>query len=157
MAKITLPGCLPFMLAVLLAGCGRAGEPPAPAVPVAQAPQAPGAADDGEPFDLAWQGVLPCADCAGIRTRLRLRRDVGGHAFELEETYMGAEDDNVFSTSGAWRLERAGAAQAGAPVYRLGTEGGALGFELQTDGSLQLLGADGAPPADAIAYRLHRL
>jgi copper homeostasis protein (lipoprotein) len=149
MARITFPGWLPFMLALALAGCGLAGEDAAPPAPAALA------ADDGEAFDLAWQGVLPCADCTGIRTRLRLWRDDAGQAFELEETYLGVEGDNVFSTSGAWRLEQDGGAQA--TRYRLGSEGGGLGFELLADGSLQLLDADGEPPAEAAAYRLHRL
>lgn len=150
MARITSAALLVFMLA--LAGCGRdagldapggATEPPATT------------ADDGEPFDLAWQGVLPCADCAGIRTRLRLWRDAEGQAFELEETYLGAEGGNVFSTTGAWRLEPA--ADGGGEVYRLGPGGGAQGYALLPDGSLQLVGADGRAPADAVAYRLHRL
>ena len=151
MARITLRGWLPFMLALAIAACG-----PAPGAPDSQgesASMAP-ATDGGEDFDLAWQGVLPCADCAGIRTRLRLTRDEGGQAYELEETYLGAEGENVFSTTGEWRLEQDGGQ---APVYRLGREGGALGFELQADGSLQLLGAGGQAPDDAVAYRLHRL
>ena len=150
MPRITPLGLLPFMLALALAGCGGAGEAPGAAETL---PPAALAGDDGEAFDLAWQGVLPCADCEGIRTRLRLWRDGDGQAFELEETYLGADEANVFTASGPWRLEGDGQA----PVYRLGNEGGALGFALQDDGSLQLLGADGEVPADAVAYRLHRL
>lgn len=151
MARITPFGLLPFMLA--LAGCGGAGDAPDAAGATDAVPPPELASDDGEPFDLAWQGVLPCADCEGIRTRLRLSRDDAGQAFELEETYLGADEANVFTASGTWRLEGDGQA----PVYRLGNEGGALGFALQPDGSLQLLGAGGEPPADAVAYRLHRL
>lgn len=152
MARITLRGWLPFMLALAIAGCGGPPDESGPAT--AAAPVAI-AADDGRPFDLAWQGVLPCADCAGIRTRLRLWRDDDGQAFELEETYLGAEGGNVFTTSGSWRLEAVDG--DGALRYRLGNEGGALGFELQADGSLQLVDAEGEAPANAVAYRLHRL
>jgi copper homeostasis protein (lipoprotein) len=143
------------MLALLLgavAGCGR-GEGDAAPSGDAAAPAV--ATDDGEPFDLAWQGVLPCADCDGIRTRLRLWRDADGQGFELEETYLGAEGDNVFGTTGQWRREPAG--EGAGDVYRLGPEGGAQAFALQPDGSLQLLGPGGEVPTDAVAYRLHRL
>lgn len=152
MARITSRGWLAFMLALAVGGCGG---PPDESDPAATGAPVAIAADDGEPFDLAWQGVLPCADCAGIRTRLRLWRDDDGQAFELEETYLGAEGGNVFTTSGHWRLEAVDGEAA--PRYRLGNEGGALGFELQADGSLQLVDADGDAPANAVAYRLHRL
>ena len=155
MARITPLGWLAFMLSLAVAGCGVAERAPdASGTNEGAAPPAL-AADDGEAFDLAWQGVLPCADCDGIRTRLRLWRNDDGQAFELEETYLGAGGENVFTTSGAWRLEAA--ENNGAPRYRLGHEGGTLGFELQADGSLQLVDARGEAPADAAAYRLHRL
>ena len=152
MAGITFRGWLAFMLALAVVGCGG---PPDESEPVGAGAPVAIAADDGESFDLAWQGVLPCADCAGIRTRLRLWRNDDGQAFELEETYLGADGDNVFRTSGNWRLEAVDG--DGAPRYRLGNEGGALGFELQPDGSLQLVDAEGEVPANAVAYRLHRL
>lgn len=153
----TFPGSLLFMLALslVLAGCGREGgeaaQDPAPAPPeVVMAP------DDGEDFELAWQGVLPCADCEGIQTRLSLRRDADEAVFELRETYLGAAQGNEFTTTGRWQLEPAD--EPGAPaVYRLGPEGGSLGFALQPDGSLQLLDADGQPPDPPLAFRLHRL
>lgn len=153
MKMLTFRGSLPFILALaLLAGCAReeAGQPPGES-----APEAVLAPDDGEDFELSWQGVLPCADCEGIETRLSLRRDQGGERFELQETYLGAEGDNVFATTGEWRPESPEG--EGATVYRLGPEAGGLGFELQPDGSLQLLGADGQPPEGALAFRLHRL
>lgn len=151
----TFRGSLPFILVLALAACGRgdgdAGEESVPAPPeVVLAP------DDGEDFDLAWQGVLPCADCEGIQTRLSLRREADEAVFELRETYLGPAQGNEFTTTGHWQLEPAG--EPGAPmVYRLGPEGGALGFALQPDGSLQLLDADGEPPEQPLAYRLHRL
>lgn len=156
MRTFAIPGSLPFMLALalLLPGCGQRE-----AEPVAEpAPDSPGvvlAPDDGEDFELAWQGVLPCADCEGIETRLSLRRDEAGEVFELQETYLGAEGGNVFTASGTWRLENDD--DSGAAIYRLGPEGGSQAFALQPDGSLQLLGPDGEPAADPLAFRLYRL
>jgi len=150
-------GSLLFMLALVLAlaGCGRDGgeaaQDTAPAPPeVVLAP------DDGEDFELAWQGVLPCADCEGIQTRLSLRREGEETVFELRETYLGAAQGNEFTTTGRWQLETADEPGASA-VYRLGPEGGSLGFAIQPDGSLQLLDPDGRPPEPPLAFRLHRI
>lgn len=51
----------------------------------------------------AYEGVLPCADCPGIRTRLTLFAD--SSTYKLEETYMGHRDaDSAFITYGQWSV-----------------------------------------------------
>lgn len=60
-----------------------------------------GAADEvlfGQPY----VGVLPCADCSGIRTSLVFQREAGGVlGYRLEETYLGTRDGNLsFSSQG---------------------------------------------------------
>lgn len=51
----------------------------------------------------AYEGVLPCADCPGIRTRLTLFAD--SSTYKLEETYMGQRDaDSAFITYGQWSV-----------------------------------------------------
>ncbi len=69
-------------LAILLAGCmprhdGRA-EPPDPAHSSRNALDWAG----------VYEGVLPCADCPGISTRLALQQD--GH-YELRTQYLGRQ------------------------------------------------------------------
>src|SRR5687768_5644987 len=93
---------LPTLAAVLLlAACSREPAPagPAPAAPdVAAAP-----ATDAENFERTWLGVLPCADCDGIQTRLQLVREGDAQTYELEETYLGAgEGETVFTQNGRW-------------------------------------------------------
>lgn len=161
MAWITSPGKLVFIFALLLslAGCGfdRDGgeenadkDSPAPIGDVAPPPE--------EQFERSWQGVLPCSDCDGIRTRLTLRRDDDGNQdFELEETYLGAEAGNVFTLAGAWREGRQGTEDGTVTVFRLDPDGADQWYQLQPDGSLELLDSHGRPRVDGIGHRLQRI
>jgi len=161
MAWITLPGKLVFIFALLLAlaGCGfdSDGKPESTgdAAPAAIGEVAP---PPDESFERSWQGVFPCSDCEGIRTRLTLRRDDDGNQdFELEETYLGAEAGNVFTLAGAWREGRQGTENGTTTVFRLDPDGADQWFQLQPDGSLELLDGQGRPRADGIGYRLQRI
>lgn len=138
---------LPLSLAALLAACGPAdrqddsGDAPAgTAVP----------ADTGD-FDRQWFGVLPCADCDGIQTRLRLLREGDERHFELEERYLGGELVPSFSQQGTWQE----GGEAGHRLYVLDPDGAGLRLLLLEDGSLELLDAEGAPQGPA--YRLGRI
>ena len=65
----------------------------------------------------SYRGVLPCADCSGIRTELTLFEN---DAYRLEQTYLGTRDgDRTFTSEGLWRTQRGTAADPGATVYRL--------------------------------------
>lgn len=111
-----------------------------------------------ESFERSWQGVLPCSDCDGIRTRLTLRRgDDGRQEFELEETYLGAGDGNEFMLSGPWRQVLQRTHTGPATVFRIDPDGADQRFELKTDGSLELLDTRGRPRPDAINFRLQRI
>ena len=81
---------------VLLAGCGR--------MPQQQDRDAgPTNAPDDE---LAWQGVLACADCDGIDTRLKLQHGNGVAAqYELVEAFIDGEGADYFQESGRWRRD----------------------------------------------------
>ena len=147
-----------LLLAALLAlpGCGReqAGQAPGPSDP-------PGAsadpAEDEAGFDRTWLGVLPCADCDGIQTRLQLREDPEGPRYLLEETYLGGPGENRFVQEGDWREETAAVGGLDATVYRLDPDGPGRWFWLQPDGALEMLEAEGRPAADGVPYRLQRL
>ncbi|HEX4853366.1 copper resistance protein NlpE N-terminal domain-containing protein [Arenimonas sp.] len=141
---------------VALAGCGREGGDAAPAPPApAQAESAP--AHEAEAFDRSWLGVLPCADCDGIQTRLQLRADADGARYLLEETYLGGEGNQQFLQEGEWREETVQINGAPAVVYRLDPDGPARWFWLQPDGALEMLEAEGRPAVDGVLYRLQRL
>lgn len=47
-----------------------------------------------------YEGVLPCADCEGIRTHLSLQP---GYRYQMQETYLG-KSALVFNDHGSWSL-----------------------------------------------------
>jgi len=51
-----------------------------------------------------YQGVLPCADCEGIKTQLVLNADL---SYTLETMYLGKED-KVFQTKGTFKWDKTG-------------------------------------------------
>jgi copper homeostasis protein (lipoprotein) len=150
---------LPALCLVLaLSACDRGAAPEAPAgAPDAvaggeAAPDGPAAA---ESFERTWLGVLPCADCDGIQTRLQLVRDGGAQTYELEETYLGAEGDAVFTQRGTWVQEGDGAS---AGLFRLDPDAPTgRRFELRPDGALDLLDGEGRPLDAGGQYTLQRL
>ncbi len=98
---------VPVLALAILAGCGQSEPAPQPvaapapvAVPEPAVP-APGAGSRAR-FVGEFRGLLPCASCSGIDTRLSLLAD---GSFTLHETYEGARDENAsFTTKGAWKL-----------------------------------------------------
>ncbi len=120
------------------AACRRAEAPPA------AAPQpAPVEAMLG-----VWEGTLPCADCAGIVTRVTLFAAPGadGGRFELTESYLepAGGGERGARRSGAFATESGTADDPAAVVYRLDVEdeGGARRF-LVNGNDLQMLDAEG--------------
>ena len=54
-------------------------------------------------FPASFEGVLPCADCAGIDTRINLWED---GVFHMQETYLDTVDgDQSFITLGRWHVD----------------------------------------------------
>jgi len=48
-----------------------------------------------------YEGILPCADCEGLKTELTLDQDF---TYNLKETYLATRDgDKTFTSSGKWR------------------------------------------------------
>jgi len=146
----------PLLLLALLAGCGPSNQ-------AAQAPPGgrPGDTEVGaapaEDSERTWAGLLPCRDCQGIDTRLVLRTSQGRRDYVLTETYLGGSGQTSFNREGTWtelRRTEGGEAQV---TYVLDPEQAAQRFSLQPDGALELLDAQGKPPAQALAYRLQRL
>jgi copper homeostasis protein (lipoprotein) len=140
--------------ALSLTACGRQGDAPAAqAVPAIPAGPSRVLADDDQRL---WQGVLPCRDCLGIDTRLRLASHDGARRFTLQEIYLGAGDGRPFERAGTWveHTRRFGAVDT--PVVVLDPDGAAIAIRELDDGTLELLGADGRIAGDAASLRLHR-
>lgn len=49
-----------------------------------------------------YKGVLPCADCEGIETELKLNAD---KTYELKETYLGKGDGKAFESKGSFQFD----------------------------------------------------
>lgn len=52
-----------------------------------------------------YTGLLPCADCSGIKTILTLRPD---HHYELSEEYEGKGDGQQFKSQGTFSFDSSG-------------------------------------------------
>lgn len=82
--------------ALLISGCQSQPPAPEPANPTAQ--------------KITYQGMLPCADCSGIRTTLTLYRDQYNNPtrFELREEYLnGSKVDMNAVERGDWSASSA--------------------------------------------------
>jgi copper homeostasis protein (lipoprotein) len=92
-----------------------------------------------------FAGVLPCADCSGILTELRLYAEQpSGRAerYELTETYLGSrEGDLSIGTTGRWTTVRGSASDRDATVIRidLGRIDALRNFQRIGDEELRLL------------------
>ncbi|WP_305043287.1 copper resistance protein NlpE [Geoalkalibacter sp.] len=76
-----------------------------------------------------YAGVLPCADCAGIDTRLRLNADL---TYVLETRYLG-KDERVFARRGffVW-------AEDGNIIHLRGLEDGPVSYRVGENRLFQL-------------------
>ena len=59
-------------------------------------------------LEKVYEGTLPCADCSGIKTQLKLHskaNDPNANKYELTQTYLGKEPNNTFVTTGTYTVE----------------------------------------------------
>ena len=137
-----------------LAGCDRDAAPATDGPDASAGPDATAdARAEADDFERTWLGVLPCADCDGIQTRLQLQRDGDAQTYDLEETYLGADGEAVFTQAGKWVQEDGD----GVSVHLDPDTPGGRRYALRADGSLDLLDSHGAPLEPAGHYRLQRL
>lgn len=109
-----------LLAALVLAACG-------------EAPQGnPDAGSSSPPFaatsmQQAWQGLLACADCDGIDTRLVLDRSSTPARYELQETFLVDGGGEHFREQGQWRRDgrwlRLQADDGGQRVYAIEADG----------------------------------
>jgi copper homeostasis protein (lipoprotein) len=103
----------------------------------------------------AWQGELPCADCAGIHTTLVLDPDGG---FRMDEAYLGlpperiAQGDTLFGTRGRWT-----ASPHGTRLRLDGEDQGPRHLRLTAEGALRLLDREGGEIGSNLDYELVQL
>lgn len=107
------------------------------------------ARDASPPFvesagQLAWEGILACADCDGIETRLVLDREGIDRAsaqprYQLLETFLANDGGERYREQGQWRRE-------GRLLHLQPDDGGERVFAIEPDGMLSLRDAGGAEP-----------
>ena len=132
--------CLSALLGAGLAACG-------------DAPRAPASADargPGGDAQLAWQGVVACADCAGIDTRLRLAGSGNDARYQLVEAFLDESGAEYFREEGQWN--RVGnvlvlrASNGGVRRYRIGIDGSLLMADRSGREAATLAPVPGPPP-----------
>jgi copper homeostasis protein (lipoprotein) len=152
------PNCLISCLFLLgLAGCHPDKGQEAAAPGAGEAGSADSGALAAQDSERTWAGLLPCRDCQGIDTRLVLRLEHGKHAYLMTETYLGGSGKTSFNRAGTWTEMQRTVDGEPQVTYVLDPERAAQKFALQPDGALEMLGADGRPPEQAVEYRLQRL
>jgi copper homeostasis protein (lipoprotein) len=138
--------------ASILVGCAR-DESPSDTAPTANAQ----AADDPaslseavsiEPLPALYSGVLPCADCAGIRYEVDLRP---GNVYFLRMTYLDEVHGRHYDDLGAWSL----ASDLRTLALRSSRQEPIL-FSIVDPGTIRKLDMEGQPIESELNYDLDR-
>lgn len=148
-----------IMGALVLAGCNKQTDAAAAADAQIQAQAQPsdisevpfnGTVENHAAISLDWAGVyegtLPCADCAGIETKLTLNSNL---TFELAETYL-TDPKHSFVTTGNFEWDGIKPIvkldDKGTPIYYFITEGAAVKYDIE-----------GGPIENDLNYRLKQV
>ena len=105
------------------------------------------------PVLAAYEGILPAADCSGLKTRVTLYKD---STYMLEETYIATRDgDKYFKSIGKWEM----VANRGRDIIRLNMKRGEQDYcFLVIDGRhIKPIGSDLADIAVPFDTRLIRI
>lgn len=120
------------MALAVAAGCDGGAPSSSPHPPV------PPPSED-VPGQLQWRGLLACADCDGIDTRLQLAHgDVP--RYELVELFLVRQGEERFVERGRWSHD-------GRYLRLRADDGGERVWAIEPDGRLSLRDAGGAVPA----------
>lgn len=109
----------------------------------------------------AYRGVLPCADCPGIDTTVRIfaaADGAEGHGrYLVRNTYQ--ERKSSYTEAGTWRLEKGTPDDPSASVYVLKpkTGSGVTNFLRVGDGEIKQLDNDRKPFAGTVNFSLKRV
>jgi copper homeostasis protein (lipoprotein) len=152
--KASAAAALVSLTAVGLAACQEGKV--APPVTSADDPVAP--AVSVKKVVAVYEGVLPCADCQGIRTELTLFED--DSTYKLVETYLGTPDgDRTVESEGTWALRRPTFKDPEASIYQLhpaGKPGEVRNFLIVDERQIRQLDAAGREIGSRLEYTLTR-
>jgi copper homeostasis protein (lipoprotein) len=99
----------------------------------------------GQSVTERYSGMMPCADCSGIKTTLMLTRSDQGAPinFTMSETYVGRPSAGTRNTDGSWSIVHGDATDKNATVYQLHPHRStAVTSFLKVGGELRMLGGD---------------
>jgi len=140
--------------------CGQRPDPRAQD----DTPGTTAAADSlGAPLLGRFVGVLPCADCPGIRTELRLYAEQPSGRpvrYEATQTYLATRDgDRTVQRTGRWAIMRGSATDPDATIYQLDVDrpDARQNFLRVGDAELRLLDRDQREIAPTAPHSLHRM
>lgn len=133
---------------------GVAPPPPQAPAPSAAAPRPGRTLESGGSALLGslpaqWSGVLPCADCQGIRQTLDLHPD---GAFHWRSEYLGKPPLDIPDDGGRWLF-----GSDGRTLLLFGGREAPVRFVLRDDGALRLLDLEGRPIRSTLNYELRRV
>ena len=100
------------------------------------------------PLPASFAGVLPCADCPGIRYQLDLYPD---QAFVLRTTYLEREPDNVLDDIGGFLL-----GSEPRTLVLMGGRAAPMQFRIEDPARLRLLDLNGRQMVSDLNYDLTR-
>jgi copper homeostasis protein (lipoprotein) len=100
------------------------------------------------PLPASFTGVLPCADCPGVRYQLDLYPD---QAFVLRTTYLEREPDNVFDDIGGFLLD-----SNSKTLMLHGGREAPVQFRIEAPERLRLLDVEGQEIVSELNYALIR-
>ena len=109
-----------------------------------------------------FEGILPCADCQGIKTELALYQDAANsenNTYTLKETYLGNQTgDTSFNSSGKWDILRGIKGDPSAVVYFLNYDEPeeARYFLKRSEDSILLLDKEQQVISSGLSYGLAR-
>lgn len=92
-----------------------------------------------------YSGMMPCADCSGIKTFLVLNQSSQGAPinFTMSETYEGRPAAGTRTTGGKWAIVHGDATDKNATVYQLHPAGSSgVTSLLKVDNELRMLDGD---------------
>ncbi|NNP68821.1 copper resistance protein NlpE [Acinetobacter sp. Ac_5812] len=95
------------LASIFLVACNKAETPKTdeqapPATSSTEVVDSAHTAENSLDWNGTYKGVLPCADCEGIKTELELNLD---KTYELKETYLGKGDGKAFESKGSFTFD----------------------------------------------------
>jgi copper homeostasis protein (lipoprotein) len=107
-----------------------------------------------------YSGVLPCADCEGLKTELTLYDSftMESYRYTLKETYLNTSNGNkVYERKGAYNFERGNTGNEDAVIYVLDPDSAtSRKFWLKNDTILLAVDSNGDPIDTLAAFVLKR-